>query len=56
MEILDGKHIELEQSAAAATACGAAQSMRSCTVMNRGLTVLMKWISLLLTQLIVWLL
>lgn len=53
MEILDGKHIELEQSAAAATA---AQSMLSCMVMNRGPTVLMKWISLLLTQLIVWLL
>lgn len=56
MEILDSKHIELAQSAAAAMACGAAQLMLSCMVMNRGLTVLMKWISLLLTQVIVWLL
>lgn len=56
MEMLDGKHIEPAQSAAAATACGAAQSMLSRMAMNGGLTVLMKWISLLLTQLIVWLL
>lgn len=56
MEILDGKHIELVQSAAAVMPYVAAQSMLPLMVMNRGLTVLKKWISLLLTQVIAWLL